>query len=137
MVPKFLKVSKWSPFLLKRLTFALSVKSRLTPLEGVPRVSSSFFWIFLLFFLNFFYFEFFFQFFLKKSKNCYLLSCHRATWQWQSDVTVTVTRVSITPRVIFLVSIWSLYFNLSQFSPNFCKNRAILSLSKLKFLISV
>jgi len=39
-----------------------------------------------------------------------------------SDVAVIVTRVSITPRVISLVSIWSLYFNLSQFSPNFCKN---------------
>jgi len=37
-------------------------------------------------------------------------------------VAMTVTRVSITPRVILLVSIWFLYFNLSQFSPNFCKN---------------
>jgi len=37
-------------------------------------------------------------------------------------VAVTVTHVSITPRVILLVSIWSLYFNLSQFSSNFCKN---------------
>jgi len=29
--------------------------------------------------------------------------------------------------VIFSFSIWSLYFILSQFSPNFCKNYAILS----------
>jgi len=43
MVPKFLEVLNWSPFLLKRLTFALSVKSRLTPLEEVPRVSFSIF----------------------------------------------------------------------------------------------
>ena len=43
MVPKFLKVSNWSLFLLKRLTFAISVKSRLTSLEGVSRVSSSIF----------------------------------------------------------------------------------------------
>ena len=135
MVPKFLKVSKWSFFLLKRLTFAFSVKSRFTLLEGVPRVSSSFFWIFLLIF---FLFWIFFSIFLKNSKNCHVSSCHHATWQWQSNVTVTVTRVSITSRVIFLVSIWSLYFNLSQFSPNFCKNGAILSLSKLKSnLISV
>jgi len=34
--------------------------------------------------------------------------------------------VSIMPGVIFLVSIWSLYFNLSQFSPNFCKNEQFL-----------
>jgi len=127
MVPKFLKVSKWSPFLLKRLTFALPVKSRLTQLEGVPRVSSSIFWIFLfLFFWIFFLFLIFFLNFFKKIKKLprvKLSSCH---------VAVIVTRVSITPRVILLISIWSLYFNLSQFSPNFCKNSAILSLSKLK-----
>ena len=114
MVPKFLKVSKWSIFLLKRLTFALSVKSRLTPLEGVPRVSSSIFWIFYFIVLIFFLFLICFWIFLKKIKKlpCVKLSsCH-----------VAVTRVSITPRVISLVSIWSLYFNLSQFSPNFCKN---------------
>jgi len=122
MVPKFLKVSSWSPFLLKRLTFALSVKSRLTPLEGVPRVSSSIFWIF--YFLFFWIYLFiFFNFFLKNQKNCHVSRCHCATWRWLSDVTVTVTRVSITPSVISLVSIWSLYFNLSQFSPNFCKNK--------------
>ena len=39
----FLKVLNWSPFLLKRLKFALFVKSRLTPLEGVPHVSFSIF----------------------------------------------------------------------------------------------
>jgi len=33
-----------------------------------------------------------------------------------------MTHVSIMPGVILLVSIWSLYFNLFQFSPNFCKN---------------
>jgi len=43
-----------------------------------------------------------------------------------------VTHVSIMPGVISLVSIWSLYFNLSQFSPKFYKKLAILSLSKLK-----
>jgi len=37
------KSLKMVPFLLKRLTFALVVKSTLTPLEGVPRVSSSIF----------------------------------------------------------------------------------------------
>ena len=132
MVPKCLKVSKWSPFLLKRLTFALAVRSTLTPLEGVPRVSSSIFWIFLLiFFWIFFIFNFFINFFkkIKKIATCQAVIVPRG---------MTVTHVSITPRVIFLVSIWSLYFNLSQFSPNFCKNGAILSLSKLKSnLISV
>jgi len=45
---------------------------------------------------------------------------------------VAVTRVSIMSSVIFLVSIWSLYFNLTQFSPNFYKKLAIFFLSKLK-----
>jgi len=67
MVPKFLKVSNWSLFLLKRLTFAISVKSRLTSLEGVSRVSSSIFWIFDFFF-EFFYYYCFFEFFKKNKK---------------------------------------------------------------------
>jgi len=37
------KSLKMVPFLLKRLTFVLPIKSRLTPLEGVPRVSYSIF----------------------------------------------------------------------------------------------
>jgi len=37
------KSLKMIPFLLKRLTFVLPVKSRLTSSEGVPRVSSSIF----------------------------------------------------------------------------------------------
>jgi len=41
-------------FFLKRLMFVLLVKSRLTPLEGVSRVSSLIFWIFLLIFFYFF-----------------------------------------------------------------------------------
>jgi len=61
MVPIFLKVSKWFPFLLKRLTFVLAVKSRLTPLEechvSVPRFFEFFFEFFLIFF---FIFDFFF-----------------------------------------------------------------------------
>jgi len=79
---------------------------------SVPRFFEFFFIIFLIFFLIF----------KKKSKYCRVSSCHRAMWQCQSDMAVTVTRVSIMPGVISLVSIWSLYFNLSQFSPNFCKN---------------
>jgi len=70
---------KMVPFLLKRLTFTLFVKLRLTPLERVPRVSSPIFWIFYYFFLNFLLF---FWTFFKKSKNCHVSSCHRATWQW-------------------------------------------------------
>jgi len=101
MIFKFLKVSNWSLFLLKRFKFALSVKSRLTSLEGVPHVSSS----------NFLFWFLIFDFFFKNQKICHVSSCHRATWQWQSDVTVTVTRVSIMSSVILLVSIWSLYFN--------------------------
>jgi len=114
MVPKFLKVSKWYSFLLKHLTFALAVKSTLM-LEGMPRVSSSiFYFLFLNFFLNF-YFILFFDFFKKNQKiaTCQAVIVPRGS---------AVTRVSIPPRVILLVSIWSLYFNLSQFSPNFCKN---------------
>ena len=37
------KSLKMVPFLLKHLMFALAVESTLTPLEGVPRVSSSIF----------------------------------------------------------------------------------------------
>jgi len=69
MVPKFLKVSNWFPLLLKRLTFVLSVKSRFTPLEGVPRVSSSIYWIFLLLFFWIFFYFFLFLNFLKKIKK--------------------------------------------------------------------
>jgi len=83
MVPKFLEVSNWSLFLLKRLKFALSIKSRLTPLEGVPRVSSLFFKYFY-----FYFFEFFFIFLnlkkIKKMPRVKLSSCHVAVkvmWQ--------------------------------------------------------
>ena len=40
------KSLKMVPFFLKRLTFALAIKSTLTPLEGVSRVISSIFWNF-------------------------------------------------------------------------------------------
>ena len=49
------KSLKMVPFLLERLTFVLLVKSRLTPLEGVSRVSvPRFFEFFIIFFLFFF-----------------------------------------------------------------------------------
>jgi len=86
---------------------------------SVPRFFEFFYY------LLFYYFILFLNFFkkIKKLPRVNLSSCHLA---------VTVTRVSIMPGVISLVSIWSLYFNLSQFSPNFYKNLAILSLSKFK-----
>jgi len=65
------------------------------------------------------FFNFFLNFLIKIKK---IATCQAVIVPRDSDVAVTVTRVSITPGVIFLVSIWSLYFNLSQFSPNFCKS---------------
>jgi len=70
----------------------------------------------LIFFLNFF----------KKSKNCHVSSCHRATWQWQSDVAVTVTSVSIMSDVISLISIWSLY-------SNYCLNLVLIFVKIIQF----
>jgi len=96
----FLKVLNWSPFLLKRLKFALFVKSRLTPLEGVPHVSFSIFWIFyyflLLFFIIFYYLLFIIYFWIFK-KNKKIVTCQavivprgsdRVMWQWQWHVSV-------------------------------------------------
>jgi len=34
------------------------------------------------------FFLIFFWIFFKKSKNCHVSSCHRATWQWQWHVSV-------------------------------------------------
>jgi len=44
---------------------------------SIPR----FFEFFIIIFLNFFLFLIFF----KKSKNCHVSSCHRATWQWRGS----------------------------------------------------
>ena len=74
---------KMVPFLLKCLTFVIAVKSRLTPLEGVSRFSSSIFWIFLLiFFLIFFYFKFLFYFFKKNQK---IVTCQAVIVSRDSD----------------------------------------------------
>jgi len=77
--------------------------------DTIRRYATCEFLDFLNFFIFFelFIYYFFFEFFKKKSKNCHVSSCHRASWQWQSDVAVIVTRVSIMPCVISLVSIWS------------------------------
>jgi len=83
-------------FFFKRLTFVLSVKSKLTSLKRVPRVSSSIFWIFFYyFFFEFFYFLFFIFYFLKKIKK--IVTCQavivprgsdKVTWQCQWYVSV-------------------------------------------------
>jgi len=70
------KSLKLVSFLLKRLNFALFVKSRLTPLEEVSRVSS-----YIFYFFYFFYFLIFFEFLKKNQKNCHVSSYHHATWK--------------------------------------------------------
>jgi len=74
------KSLKMAPFFVKT-SHVCPVKSRLTRLEGVPRVSSSIFWIFLLFiflFLNFFKK-------IKKLARVKLSSCYVAVTEWRSS----------------------------------------------------
>jgi len=79
-------------------------------------VSASGFFEFFLNFLNFFYFLLIFKKNLKKLKFCHVSSWHRATWQWQCHVAMTVPRGNDSATchylggVIFSFSIWSLYF---------------------------
>ena len=79
------KSLKLIPFLLKRLKFAFSVKSSLMPLEGVPRVSSSIFFNFLIFFIFEFFLFFYFFFKIKKFVTCQAVivphGSDRVMWQ--------------------------------------------------------
>jgi len=85
-----------------------------------------FYFFFELFFELFFLFFFIFLKFFKKLKFCHVSSGHCATWQWQCHV-------SLFGMYHFLIlNLVPVFYFLCQFSPNFCKNCAILSLSKLK-----
>jgi len=130
LVPQLFFISIWSLFWEIWPNQVLSVRGEVTVLNGVPCVSFWIFWIFF-YFLNFLFFEFFlflliFLKFLKKLKFCHVSSWHRAMWQWQCHV-------SLFGRCHFLIlNLVPLFYFLSQFNLNFCKNYAISSPSKLK-----
>jgi len=129
LVPLFFLSQFGSCFGKFDLNLALSVSGTIT-LNGTPHVSS---WIFWFFFKKLFLFFYLFLEFFKNIKNMprvKLQSCHVAVTEWCGNDNATCQYYAKCHFLILnLVHVFKL---LSQFSPYFCKNNAILFLSRLK-----